>query len=466
MKRLKAFTLIELIVAMAVIGILMTGIVRMVEPMSATAANSAVLNNQRNVENAICNYLGENLRYASNLAIIKGGTPDNAITKFIDMEPADKYGKQIDYTDPANKNKIHLIAFDCKTGHTYQNNTFNGRIISSIEGQGGTVTNLNNMASDGSKPIYMALGSDYYAQGNYFLDARICDNTLCLTVDSDFYYTPSTASKFSTTASAPTKGSYELRVMSDDSDCFVFACIDSGDTINDSLDTSQPARVTRMDREVIYFVYTYPEDDVTNNGIVASGTPGSGDANCPTIEGMAGGAGGSGGSGGNGGGNSGNNGNNGNNNNGNNSGDSGNGGVTGSIGQIPGGGESGGGESGGGESGGGESGGTTAEPVTIGSVTISGGLTGGDGVVGVIDAKENADGSVTITTTDKNGFNEGTFTITKDDNGNVVYTFTVGKNWWVFSDYMGVGWKNEGESFVLNSDQISYLESTYGISVN
>ncbi|MBO5001377.1 MAG: type II secretion system protein, partial [Prevotella sp.] len=115
MKRLKAFTLIELIVAMAVIGILMTGIVRMVEPMSATAANSAVLNNQRNVENAICNYLGENLRYASNLVIVKGGTPDNAITKFTQMGPSDKWGKQIDYTVAANKNKIHLIAFDCKT---------------------------------------------------------------------------------------------------------------------------------------------------------------------------------------------------------------------------------------------------------------------------------------------------------------------------------------------------------------
>ena len=105
-KKLKAFTLIELIVAIAVFGILMAGIVRMIEPLSSTASSSAVLNNQRNVENAIVTYLGENLRYASNLAIIKGGTPDNAVQKFIDLAPSDYSGKQIDYTVAANKDKI------------------------------------------------------------------------------------------------------------------------------------------------------------------------------------------------------------------------------------------------------------------------------------------------------------------------------------------------------------------------
>ena len=74
-KKLKAFTLIELIVAIAVFGILMAGIVRMIEPLSSTASSSAVLNNQRNVENAIVTYLGENLRYASNLAISRAEHP-------------------------------------------------------------------------------------------------------------------------------------------------------------------------------------------------------------------------------------------------------------------------------------------------------------------------------------------------------------------------------------------------------
>lgn len=93
-------------------------------------------------------------------------------------------------------------------------------------------------------------------------------------------------------------------------------------------------------------------------------------------------------------------------------------------------------------------------------------MIGGNGVVGVIDAKENSDGSVTITTTDKNGYNSGSFTISKDDSGNVVYTFTVGQNWWVFSNEMGEGWKNEGDSFVLNDSQITFLQNTYGITLN
>ncbi len=288
-KKFKAFTLIELIVAIAVFGILMTGIVKMVEPLSDTASNSAVLNNQRNVENAIVTYIGENLRYASNLAVIQGGTAEQAVQKFIDLQPADKTGMQIDYTVASNKEKIHVIAFDCPipdkntgTGYKYKSDYFTGRVISSVEGRTGSLDfSYANLKSDGTKNQYLVFGDEYYTQGDFFLDARICDGTLCLTVDSDYFYTSNKNGKFSTTSGTPTKGTYELRCMTDDSDGFVFACIKSTDTVDASLNTSQPATVGRTSSGVIYFVYTYGEDDVTNNGTVASGTPG-GNANCPT----------------------------------------------------------------------------------------------------------------------------------------------------------------------------------------
>ena len=294
-KKLKAFTLIELIVAIAVFGILMAGIVKMVEPLSNTTAEASVMNNQRNVENAICTYIGENLRYASNLVIVEGGTVENAVKKFIDMAPADYSGNEIDYSVNSNQNRIRVIAFDGKNTYSYKNNNFTGRIISSKEGRNAALNfDPSSLSpSDNSKPQYLVFGSDYYTQGNYYLDARICDGSLCLTVDSDYYYTANTNGKFSRTASAPTKGTYELRCMTDDNDSFVFACIKSTDTINDTLDTSHPASTSRGPDgdNVIYFVYTYGTNDKSDAdwvsakspAVVGSGTPGKGDANCPKL---------------------------------------------------------------------------------------------------------------------------------------------------------------------------------------
>lgn len=301
-KKFKAFTLVELIVAIAVFGILMTGVIKMIEPLSSTTTNAAVLNNQRNVENAIVTYIGENIRYASNLAIIQGGTAEEAVQMFINMKPSDCTGMQIDYSDSSNKNKIRVIAFDCKNDYTYKNNKFRGRIISSTEGRSGSLDfSYSNLSSDGSKNQYLVFGDEYYAQGNYYLDARICNGALCLTVDSDYHYTPSSG-KYSNTSTAPTKGTYELRCMTTKNKSFVFACVNSGDTVNNTLETSDPATIGRTgdpddpsnpSNNVIYFVYTYgasqqsDADYVTNNGTKASGTPGKGDANCPSLDGSS-----------------------------------------------------------------------------------------------------------------------------------------------------------------------------------
>ncbi|MBP0957231.1 MAG: type II secretion system protein, partial [Oscillospiraceae bacterium] len=289
-KKLKAFTLVELIVAIAVFGILMAGIVKMVEPLSSTASNAAVLNNQRNVENAIVTYIGENLRYASNLAIIEGGTPDQAVSKFISLGPADSKGMEIDYVNVANgaqdnKNKIRVIAFDRSTGYTYKNNQFYGRVISTTENRSGTLNfSYGGLKSDGSSNQYLVFGDEYYAQGDYNLDARICDNSLSLTLYSDYYYTPNKAGKFSSSSATPTKGSYELRTLSKGQNTGnVFACLKSSDSQN----TNNCAAVGPTNADIIYFVYTYPNDKVTNTGVIALSTPG-GNADCPKFGGTGG----------------------------------------------------------------------------------------------------------------------------------------------------------------------------------
>lgn len=272
-KKLKAFTLIELIVSLAVFGILMAGIVKMIEPLSVTATNAAVLNNQRNVENAIVTYIGENLRYANNLAIIEGGTVDDAITRFISLKPTNTDGYEIDYTVTANKNKIRVIAFDGKNKYKFNNWEFYGRVISTTEGRSGSL-DFSNLKSDGSSSQYLVFGNDYYAQGDYNLDACICDGSLRLSMYSDYYYTSNKNGKFNSTSNTPTRGSYELRTMvrrkidittgkakDEYNTKNVFACLKSTQSDN----TNNVARVGNTNREIIYFVYTLPGDEVTSN---------------------------------------------------------------------------------------------------------------------------------------------------------------------------------------------------------
>ena len=471
-RKFKAFTLIELIVAIAVFGILMAGIVRMIEPLSSTASSSAVLNNQRNVENEIVTYLGENLRYASNLAIIKGGTPDNAVQKFIDLAPADYSGMQIDYTVTSNKDKIRVIAFDGSNDYTYKNNDFTGRLISTVEGKSGSLNfGYSNLSSDGTKNQYLVFGDEYYAQGDYFLDARICNGTLCLTVDSDYYYNPSKSSRFSSTSTAPTKGTYELRCMTDDEDAFVFACFNSSDNVSSpTFNSSQPATVTRTDKDIIYFVYTYgthikgDNDYVTNNGISGAGTPG-GAANCPSLDGSGSGSGGSGsGSGGSGSGSGGS---------GSGSGSSGggsgsSGGGSSSLGGLGGGsgntggdsGNSGSGSGGSGSGSGGSSGTTT--PKDFDHLSVDNIVTG-DQEKGVRSATQNSDGSVSLVI-GNDAWNTVGMKITTNDDGTVTYTMTfTGEGNKYMLDQTVFPELYANNSYVLNQAQMDWLSNNYGI---
>ena len=471
-RKFKAFTLIELIVAIAVFGILMAGIVRMIEPLSSTASSSAVLNNQRNVENEIVTYLGENLRYASNLAIIKGGTPDNAVQKFIDLAPADYSGMQIDYTVTSNKDKIRVIAFDGSNDYTYKNNDFTGRLISTVEGKSGSLNfGYSNLSSDGTKNQYLVFGDEYYAQGDYFLDARICNGTLCLTVDSDYYYNPSKSSRFSSTSTAPTKGTYELRCMTDDEDAFVFACFNSSDNVSSpTFNSSQPATVTRTDKDIIYFVYTYgthikgDNDCVTNNGISGAGTPG-GAANCPSLDGSGSGSGGSGsGSGGSGSGSGGS---------GSGSGSSGggsgsSGGGSSSLGGLGGGsgntggdsGNSGSGSGGSGSGSGGSSGTTT--PKDFDHLSVDNIVTG-DQEKGVRSATQNSDGSVSLVI-GNDAWNTVGMKITTNDDGTVTYTMTfTGEGNKYMLDQTVFPELYANNSYVLNQAQMDWLSNNYGI---
>lgn len=280
MKKLKAFTLIELIVAIAVFGILMVGIMRMVEPISQTAVNAKVMNDQRNVENAIATYIGENLRHATNLCIVKGGTPENAVNLFlsagyrdsltgakVNPGPVDVYGNKI--TDAS---KVNVIAFDGREIYKYEGYRpdYRGRLIRKVDGATLTSSNFaqSNCKEDGSGTYYMAMGNSYYQQGDYFLNVDMSSKMLKLEVYSDFYM--STGSKitnpstgFSSTASIPVEGVYELKAFGNKpkagANDFIFMVLKSDDTVVSSgkvsISPTDPSSAA-ANSSIIYFVYS------------------------------------------------------------------------------------------------------------------------------------------------------------------------------------------------------------------
>lgn len=68
-KFLKGFTLIELIIVMAILTILMAAIMRMFKPIRSTYVDATLYENQRTAQNGIVQYLAESIRYSTDLGI-------------------------------------------------------------------------------------------------------------------------------------------------------------------------------------------------------------------------------------------------------------------------------------------------------------------------------------------------------------------------------------------------------------
>ncbi len=261
MKKIKGFTLVELIVAMAVFGILMTGIMRIAGPMSEASATNKVVNSQKMVENNIVSYLGENLRYATNLVVIEGSSslsPIDAVKEFAKENPVDASGNPI-FANPnsptdAEMKKVRLICFDRSADYAYNNSNFRGRLIATISDRSDNTLNMSNLQQDGSANLYEVFGNAYYDHADYNLTAQIKDQKLLLSVDSDYFYTANKHGKFNDSSSNPVTGTYELRNATR-SNGRVMKSIRHGDPSHDEY----VASAGRTSTNRIYFVYLYPE---------------------------------------------------------------------------------------------------------------------------------------------------------------------------------------------------------------
>lgn len=192
-KKLKAFTLVELIVALAVLGILMVGIIRMMDPIQTMFTTSSAASQSETVERSIASYIVENVRYATNLSIYKDATSaSDAMNKFLAQNPKKRDGTAF------TKSELKVICVNNATNFTTTGKapvsgekTFRGRLIAKIDGQ----ENFNESqpfdytGTDGTGS-YMVFGDAYYGTGDYYIRLEnFGGGTFDVVVESDYYYT-------------------------------------------------------------------------------------------------------------------------------------------------------------------------------------------------------------------------------------------------------------------------------------
>lgn len=292
MKKFKAFTLIELIVAIAIFGILMTGVIQLIAPINSAATESKVLNNQQMVENSILTYIGENTRYASNMLIVEEGvklTPaggsqitvdsaEHAIDAFFAYCPVNTVGV-IDPAVDANRKKVSVICFDHDTAYSYVNKTYTGRLISSVDtyDANGKIqarsTALDfsaaNLSPAGDKPQYLVFGNDYYGPGEFRLSNISIDSNshvMNLSVASEYYYSNGKiAGKSSDTSANAMTGTYELRNYGTGD--YIFKCLRSASGSGNGIS------IGKTDSKKVYFVFIKEGESLVVNGALSQTEP-------------------------------------------------------------------------------------------------------------------------------------------------------------------------------------------------
>ena len=181
-KTLKAFTLIELIIVMAIMSILMLAIMQMMKPIRSTYVDSTLYESQRTTQSGMVRYLTEKVRYATNLGIYNetesGITcATDAITKFKNKT------KKADGTMIPD-DQIYVITIDNTTNYTYANKTYKGRIICSKKLAAGGSYNNTVGSAGATDQGRLALGDAYYGTSNYSIDIKDDGKNLSISVAS------------------------------------------------------------------------------------------------------------------------------------------------------------------------------------------------------------------------------------------------------------------------------------------
>lgn len=198
-KFIKGFTLMELIIVMAILSILMAAILQMFKPIRSTYLDATLYENQRTAQNGIIKYISESIRYSTALGLY---TTDNAknVTSAVDEftksylkangvypvgnsegKPADPdYDDKYSKTLEKMKRTAEVIIIDNSTTYVYNHVGNQGRVLrrkfveessynKDYDPPYKKYKELTNDAEDYTKTTEcrLALGLPYYGDKNY-----------------------------------------------------------------------------------------------------------------------------------------------------------------------------------------------------------------------------------------------------------------------------------------------------------
>ena len=195
MKKIKGFTLMELIIVMAILAVLMTAIIQMFKPIRETYVDATLYESQRSTQNGITQYITESVRYSTDLGLYtknKSGNVVGAVEAFatqycIENGMVDKNNPSTpigSYTT-ADVNKVKekikrhadVIIVDHDTAYAFNNVGYYGRLlrrkfIDTTE-VGEKYKVITNDAEDETKAeCRMALGPAYYGGSSFAIVIR------------------------------------------------------------------------------------------------------------------------------------------------------------------------------------------------------------------------------------------------------------------------------------------------------
>lgn len=184
MKKLKGFTLIELIIVMAILSILMVGIMQMMKPIRNTFIDSTYYEAQRTTQNGMVEYITENLRYADNIGIYTKGKSfsGKTVNNVVDAITYFKADVKNDDGTELSDSQINIITIDNTLDYQYGNSKYRGRIVRSKALMSGNYT--VNAEKPGTTQARLALGDAYYGECNYSIKLEPDGKNIKLTVAS------------------------------------------------------------------------------------------------------------------------------------------------------------------------------------------------------------------------------------------------------------------------------------------
>lgn len=195
-KLIKGFTLIEMIIVMAILAILMSALMNFYRPIRQTFVDSTMIEDMRTTQNGILTYLTESVRYAENLIIYDDGAKvvlneGQPTSKTFNINsPKDAYEafcEENSITSDESKRRIQIVVLNRSDGYTNTGKHvgarsvgFGGRIITNNLKTGDTDTPTASQFTDAagertkstSGDSYMVLGGGYYGNSDYaiFID--------------------------------------------------------------------------------------------------------------------------------------------------------------------------------------------------------------------------------------------------------------------------------------------------------